>query len=255
MIVAYDGGGFRGFAPQPGAVRTIGGEISAAVARVLRLRATPPIVCAGRTDAGVHAWAQVVHVDLPAPDAEQDPIDLDGLHRRLVKLLAPAIVVRSVSLAPPGWDARRSALWRSYRYTVLNRPLPDPFLHGRVWLVEAPVDVRAMQLGTDPLIGEHDFSSFCRKVDAGAKELSLVRRVLDAQWIDLGEGVLRFDISATAFCQHMVRSVVGLLVDVGLGKRRAGEVAGIIRARDRGAAATVAPPEGLCLWQVGYPAE
>jgi tRNA pseudouridine38-40 synthase len=255
MEVAYDGGGFHGFAVQPGGVRTVAGVLSGAVERVLRLPAPPALTCAGRTDAGVHAWGQVVHVDLPAGSGAS--LDLDGLHRRLVKLLAPAIVVRSMSLAPPGWDARRSALARHYRYTVCNRALPDPFRHGHVWLVVHPLDLRAMRLACDPLIGEHDFTSFCRKlssvppaIDAGP---GLVRRVLGADWHDLGDGLLRFDISATAFCQQMVRSVVGTLVDVGLGKRRAGDMAATFRARDRAAAGQVAPPVGLCLWEVTYP--
>jgi tRNA pseudouridine38-40 synthase len=251
MTLAYDGTGFHGFAAQPGGVRSVAGSLSAALARVLRLPAPPEVTCAGRTDAGVHAWGQVAHIDVPAATAST--IDLQDLRRRLVKLLGPAIVVRTVSTAPEGWDARRSARRRSYRYTVLNRPLPDPFLHGRVWLVEQPLDLRAMQLGCDPLIGEHDFASFCRRVPGEDGDASLVRRVLDAGWVDLGDGVLRFDISATAFCQQMVRSIVGTLVDVGRGKRRAGDMTSILRARDRAAAGIVAPPEGLCLWSVEYP--
>ena len=278
MTVAYDGSDFHGFAPQPGGVLTVGGALSAVLERVLRLPGPPPLTCAGRTDAGVHAWGQVVHVDLPAtatasgpgpagtpggpPSAPGGPagvgaLDLADLQRRLVKLLAPSVVVRAISLAPPGWDARHSALARHYRYTVLNRPLPDPFAHGRVWHVERPLDLRAMQLACDPLIGEHDFSSFCRKAPAGAdgEEGSLVRRVLDAGWVDLGDGFLRFDISASSFCQQMVRAITGTLVDVGLGRRRAGELSAILRAGDRSTAGAVAPPDGLCLWEVTYPNE
>ena len=246
LTVAYDGTGFHGFAPQAAGVRTVGGELAAAIARVLRLPATPTLTCAGRTDAGVHAWGQVVHVDVPAG------ADLEDLHRRLVKLLAPAIVVREVTVASPDWDARRSARWRLYRYTILNRPLPDPFWHGRVWHVAGPLDLRTMQLAVDPIIGEHDFSSFCRKVDGDDGEHSLIRRVLDADWLTDGDGLVRFEIRSTAFCQQMVRSLVGMFVDVGLGKRRAGEVAAVLRARDRAVAAPVAPPQGLCLWEVGY---
>jgi tRNA pseudouridine38-40 synthase len=257
MEVAYDGGGFHGFAAQPGEVRTVAGALAGALERVLRLPAPPALTCAGRTDAGVHAWGQVVHVDIPA--SVGGVANLVDLQRRLVKLLAPAVVVRSMSPAPPGWDARRSAIARHYRYTVCNRALPDPFLHGHVWLVDQPLDLRAMRLACDPLIGEHDFTSLCRKPaspmerSAGSTGGGLVRRVIAADWLDLGEGLLRFDISATAFCQQMVRSAVGTLVDVGLGKRRAGEMAAILRARDRSAAGQVAPPVGLCLWEVTYP--
>jgi tRNA pseudouridine38-40 synthase len=209
---------------------------------VLRLAADPPLTCAGRTDAGVHAWCQEVHVDLPT-----EP-DVDGLQRRLIKMLAPAIVVRAIRIVPTDWDARHSAIWRLYRYTVLNRPVPDPFLAGRTWWVASPLDRRAMELACDAVIGEHDFSSFCR---AGATPA--VRRVLDAGWNDLGEGVLRLDIRATSFCHQMVRSITGTMVDIGLGKRRAGDMRAVMRARDRALAGPVAPPDGLCLWEVGYP--
>src|SRR5207253_1157831 len=99
--------------------------------------------------------------------------------------------------------------------------------------------------------GEHDFSSFCR-VPRGVDQYTMVRRVTEAQWVDLGEGLLRFEIEASSFCQQMVRSVVGFLVDVGRGRRKAGELAGVIRARDRAQAATLAPAHGLCLWEVRY---
>ena len=111
-----------------------------------------------------------------------------------------------------------------------------------------------LQLACDPLIGEHDFSSFCRRprVDAGQPEAPMERRVLDAAWTDDGDGLLRFDIRANAFCHQMVRSIVGLLVEVGVGRRHAGEVLGILRTRDRSLVGQLAPPHGLCLWEVGY---
>jgi tRNA pseudouridine38-40 synthase len=128
--------------------------------------------------------------------------------------------------------------------------VPDPFLAATAWQVEATLDLRAMQLACDPLIGEHDFSSFCRKPPDPSG--SNVRRLLDARWLDLGEGVLRFDVEASSFCQQMVRGIVGTLVDVGLGKKRAGDLAWIIRAQDRAQAGQLAPPHGLCLWEVVY---
>jgi tRNA pseudouridine38-40 synthase len=156
-------------------------------------------------------------------------------------------------VAPPDFDARRSALSRSYRYTILNRPVPDPFLAATTWHVEEPLDVAAMRLACDPLIGEHDFTSFCRP-PRGAVTYSMVRRVLDARWIVLEDGLLRFDIEASSFCQQMVRAVVGTMVAMGGGRRRAGDMASILRARTRAAADRVAPPHGLCLWSVEYPA-
>jgi len=233
-------------------VPTVAGALAAALERILRLPAPPPVTAAGRTDAGVHAQDQWVHVDLPSLPS---PAELDDLHRRLVKMLAPSVVVRSVSAAPPGWDARRSALSRTYRYTVLNRELPDPFLAGFAWHVPAPLDVGAMELACDAVIGEHDFSSFCRRPGRTEDGVSLVRNVLGASWTAEGDGIVRFEVTAGAFCQQMVRSLVGTMVEVGLGKRRAGEIAAVLRARDRTAAAAPAPPEGLCLWAVTYPPE
>src|SRR5204863_9220910 len=118
-----------------------------------------------------------------------------------------------------------------------------------------PLDVALLRLGCDPIVGEHDFGAFCRvpKVPAGAPAVPLVRRVVDARWTDEGSGLLRFDIRANAFCHQMVRSLVGLLVDVGRGRRGAGEVLTVLRARDRQGVGNIAPATGLCLWKVGYP--
>lgn len=115
-----------------------------------------------------------------------------------------------------------------------------------------PLDLNALRLACDPIIGEHDFSSFCR-VPKRIPDASLVRRVYDARWHDLGDGLLRFDIDASSFCQQMVRAIVGTMVPMGLGKQRAGEMAAILRARNRAVANRVAPARGLCLWEVVYP--
>jgi tRNA pseudouridine38-40 synthase len=246
LTVAYDGRGFHGISPNAG-VRTVGGTLIEALERILRVSVR--LSMAGRTDAGVHAWGQVVSFDTPA-----DGLDVESLQRSLNKLCGPAISVRSAEVVGDDFDARHSAVGRRYRYTVLNRPVPDPFLAGTAWHVEAPLELAALRLGCDPLIGEHDFSSFCRKprVPDGVS-YSMTRRVRDARWVDLGDGVLRFDIEASAFCQQMVRSVVGTLVDVGLGRKRAGDVRHILEARDRSLAGDLAPAHGLCLWEVLYP--
>ena len=243
LLVAYDGGGFSGFAPNPG-VRTVGGMLKAAVERVVRHEVV--LSMAGRTDAGVHARGQVVSFD-----ARAEGLDLPRLQRALNRMLRPAIAVRSAEVADRGFDARFSARARRYRYLVLNRPTPDPFLAATAWHVQAPLDLPRMRLACDPLIGEHDFASFCRR-PKGDGEASLVRRVLDARWTDEAEGLLRFDIEATAFCHQMVRSIVGTLVDVGRGRLRAGQVKGILAARDRSAAGEPAPPHGLSLEEVVY---
>jgi tRNA pseudouridine38-40 synthase len=112
--------------------------------------------------------------------------------------------------------------------------------------VAAPLDLTAMRLACDALYGEHDFSSFCRRPSLDGA--SLVRVVRHADWLDLGDGIVRFEIEASSFCQQMVRSIVGTLVDVGRGKRKAGEMAAVVQARSRAAAGQLAPPHGLCLW-------
>jgi tRNA pseudouridine38-40 synthase len=240
LDIAYVGAGYHGFAAQPG-VKTVGGTLSGALERTLRH--TVELTCAGRTDSGVHAWGQVVTFDARAG---VDPL---ALQRSLNKALRPSIVIRSAAVVPASFDARRSATGRRYRYTVVNRPVADPFLAATAWHVAAPLDLRALRLACDPLYGEHDFASFCRRPTGGA---SLVRRVGAAEWSEMGEGVLQFEIEASSFCQQMVRAVVGTMVDMGMGKRRAGEMSGIIRARDRAAAGQLAPPHGLCLWEVTY---
>jgi tRNA pseudouridine38-40 synthase len=247
LLVAYDGTDLHGFARNPG-VRTVLGELTDAVSRVVR--APVALTGAGRTDAGVHGWGQVVSGDLP------DATDLAELTRRVNKLCAPAVAVRDARWADdPDFDARFSASWRRYRYHVWNDPTPNPLRARTSWHVPQPLAVWAMQAATDPLIGEHDFASFCRrpKVAEGEPAPSLVRRVLDARWDRLGGSpMLRFEIRATSFCHQMVRSIVGLCVDVGSGSRTPGEVAGVLRAADRSAAGQVAPPHGLVLWEVGY---
>ncbi|MFN0092642.1 MAG: tRNA pseudouridine(38-40) synthase TruA [Acidimicrobiales bacterium] len=240
MTVAYLGTSFHGFAPNPG-VRTVGGVLGEALARVLR--APVELTCAGRTDAGVHAFGQVVSFDAPARG-----LDLVALARTLNKLCGPHIAVRELAEAP-GFDARFSARSRVYRYELLCSSTPDPFLAATAWRVPPPLDLAALRLGCDPLIGQHDFAAFCRRPPGDA---STVRTVLDAAWRDLGGGRYRFQIEAAAFCHQMVRSVVGTLVEVGSGRKRAGEVASILRSRDRRYAGQLAPPHGLCLWEVRY---
>jgi len=243
--VAYDGSGFAGFWPNPG-VRTVGGLLVEAIEKVLGLGIE--LTCAGRTDAGVHASGQVISFDA-APDA-----DLRRLQRAVNRMIGPEVVLREVEVADPQFDARHAAVARTYRYTILNRSEPDPFSAATAWYVPVPLDLRALRAGTDPLIGEHDFSSFCRRPKPGpdGAEVSLSRRVLSAEWVDLGEGVLRFDVSATSFCHQMVRSLVATLVDVGRGKRTPADVMALLRAKDRSGAPTPAPPHGLNLWHVRY---
>lgn len=250
LTVAYVGTDFRGFAESDG-MRTVMGELRTTIETVVRHPVSP--VGAGRTDAGVHGWGQVVSLDLPP---EQNLADLQ---RRVNRMLAPAIAVRDLAWTDdPEFSARYSALWRHYRYHVLNAAVPDPFLAPSSWHVPQSLNLWAMQLACDPLIGEHDFTSFCRrpKVPEGVVAPSMRRRVISAVWKQVPDdhpGLLRFEIRANAFCHQMVRSIVGTLVEVGLGKLKAGDIRGILLQEDRQAAGTVAPPHGLVLWEVGYP--
>lgn len=248
MLVAYDGAPFRGFADQPG-VPTVAGALSEAIARVVGHPVD--LVCAGRTDAGVHAWGQVITFD-----ADAQAVTDSGLVRVVAsvnKLCAPSVVVRSAGRVAEDFDARFSAVGRTYRYTVLQTPVGDPFRGHLVWHVPELLDLRAMRLACDPLIGEHDFTSFCRAAQRpDGTPASLVRRIHEATWVDCGDGTVQFRVRASAFCHQMVRSLVGTLVEVGRGRRRAGDMMGILRARDRHAAGQLAPPQGLCLWEVHY---
>ncbi len=259
LLIAYDGAAFRGFAVQP-QVPTVAGALRQAIERTARLSEPPAITCAGRTDAGVHARGQVVHVDLPAI-----PYDGVRLARALNRQLAPEVVVRHAELVDDAFDARRSATGRAYRYLVWNAPAPDPLLASLSWHVRDQLDLRSMQTASDVLLGTHDFRSFCRRPVGSDATQPLVRRVTTARWsVDQGpeardaDGggdetrLLRFDISARSFCHQMVRSLVGSLVEVGRGKENAAGLMERLRAVSRHQMPDPAPAHGLCLVSVAY---
>lgn len=248
LVVAYDGTDFHGFA-ESAEVPTVLGALRSKIELVVRRPVG--LTGAGRTDAGVHAWGQVVSGALPATT------DLGGLRHRLNRLLAPSISVRRADWAPPGFSARFSATSRTYRYRVWNDPSPNPLEARFCWHVGAALDVGAMNQAAAALLGEHDFTSFCRrpKVAVGQAEPSLIRRLLVACWHDREAPMLELEITATAFCHQMVRSIVGTLVEVGVGRRAVTSVAEALAAHDRSAAGRVAPPTGLVLWSVDYSGE
>jgi tRNA pseudouridine38-40 synthase len=255
-LVAYDGAAFRGFADQP-EVPTVAGVLRQALGRTARLPAPPPLTCAGRTDAGVHARGQVVHVDLPPI-----PFDGQGLARALNRQLAPAVVVRAATAVAPEFDARRSATARSYRYLIWNGLWPDPLLAPVAWHIRDPLDLRAMMTASDVVLGTHDFRSFCRRKPGTASDEPIMRRVTRAKWSvedgsevrTVGQGrLLRFEIVANSFCHQMVRSLVGSLVDIGRGRGNAATLLARLRMADRHRAPDPAPALGLCLVSVSYP--
>ncbi len=238
LDLAYDGSGFRGYARQDG-LDTVQGAIESALETVLGT--TVDTAVAGRTDAGVHARGQVVSL------AVEGPVEPERLARSLNGIVGPEIAVVKVTEVEPGFHARFSARWRKYRYTLATGPAPDPLTRGFEWHVGRRLDEPAMSLATASFVGERDFSSFCRTIE----DRSNVRRVEEARW-ESADDRLHFWIKANAFCHQMVRSLVGLCYDVGRGFTPVDSVPAIIEARDRGQVATVAPPHGLTLWEVGY---
>jgi tRNA pseudouridine38-40 synthase len=236
-------------AANPG-VRTVMGEIVEAMTTVLRRPVE--LTMAGRTDSGVHGWGQVLSGDLPIDT------DLTDLARRLNKLCAPDIAIREATWTAPDFDARFSATSRNYRYHVWNDPAPNPLLAATSWHVPNRLDLGAMRAALPAFEGEHDFSSFCRKpkVPDGLVEPSLVRIIHALSWTRVDPSpLLRFEITGSAFCHQMVRSIVGTTVDVGLGRIEPAAMPEILAAEDRSAAGAVAPPTGLVLWHVGYEGE
>jgi len=251
LLIAYDGTDFRGFAESDG-VLTVMGELRSAMERIVR----EPIALtgSGRTDAGVHAWGQVVSGLLPGDT------DLGRLAHSVNRMCGPAITIREADWADDTFSARFSATARTYRYDVWNDRAPNPLLARTSWHVPGALDVEAMNEGAAHLLGENDFSSFCRrpKDTPGYPERSLVRQLKGARWarVDRTEPdwapLIRFEITSSSFCHQMVRSIVGTLVEVGHGRRTAGSVAETLAAQDRASAGPVAPPNGLVLWAVDF---
>jgi tRNA pseudouridine38-40 synthase len=172
-------------------------------------------------------------------------------------MLRPEIVIRQVARAEDGFDARFSAVSRTYRYFVDDREAPNPLHRHSVWHVGAPLDAAAMADAATAFVGEHDFASFCR----AAEGKTTIRRVLSAVWWRDSDGLaprdepgqlLVFEVTANAFCHQMVRSLVALSVEIGRGRVPVAAIPGIFEARDRNAARGAAPPQGLVLWAVEY---
>lgn len=242
--VAYDGGPYHGFAVNQG-VRTVGGDLTEALTKCLRQ--SIELTCAGRTDAGVHAWGQVVSFEAP------DHTDLLRVRTAVNRMVGPTIVVRSLEVASDDFDARFDATGRTYRYTILNREVPDPFLSTTAWHYPHSLDVDKLNAATAAVVGKHDFTSFCRRQHAAdGTEKSRVRVVYRADWQPVDQDLLRFEIEASSFCHQMVRSITGALVDIGADRRLPEAMASILAAKDRSGVPNLAPPHGLCLWSVSY---
>jgi tRNA pseudouridine38-40 synthase len=253
LDLAYDGTDFHGWAAQPG-LRTVQGLLEGALARVLRAEAVP-VTCAGRTDAGVHARGQVVHLDvdpetLVAAAGRSPTPPVDALVRRLNGVLPGDVRVHGAREAPEGFDARFSAVWRRYAYRIADAPeLVDPLARRSVLGWPRRLDVDAMNAAAAGLLGEHDFAAFCKRREGA----TTVRTLLDLRWDRDGAGRAVATVRADAFCHHMVRALVGAMIAVGEDRRPSGWTAEVLAAGVRDAGVTVVQAHGLTLEEVGYP--
>jgi len=237
LKLAYDGTNFHGFAKQRNH-RTIQGELDAWLSTLLRTEVTT--VGAGRTDAGVHASHQVVSFDAPPSTS------CDWVVARVNKRLAPEVVGLAAAEVSDDFSARFSAVRREYEYRIYRSSVADPFRDRFSWWMPGPLFSSKMRAAARALIGEHDFSSFCRRGEG-----SMTRRVRAVRFVSKGDE-LTVKVIADSFCHQMVRSIVGTLVEVGQGKRDGSTVAEALAARDRARAGAIAPARGLHLVNVVY---
>lgn len=255
MDVAYDGTDFKGWATQP-RLRTVQGTLEAALATALRLPEVR-LVCAGRTDSGVHARGQVVHLDvdpagLAASTGRSTEPPLEALARRVNGILPADVRVRRAVEAPPGFDARFSAVWRRYAYRVADHPeAVDPLARAHVLAWPRPLDEGAMNAAAVELLGLRDFAAFCKKREGA----TTVRTLLELGWDREPSGLLVARVVADAFCHSMVRALVGCLLAVGEGRHDPDWPADVLARRTRDPRVAVVHAHGLTLEEVGYPAD
>lgn len=259
LDIAYDGTYFRGWAKQPG-LRTVQGALEAALARIVG--SDVRFVVAGRTDAGVHAAGQVVHVDLDDAQwarilsrhgrAAEDPAGSIAHRMRGVLGGYPDATVLRSSLAPEGFDARFSAVWRRYRYRLADDVAGyDPARRNDTTSIRGSLDVDAMDAAARSLIGLHDFASYCKAREEG----TTIRTLLDYRWTRDADGVLIAEVKADAFCHSMVRALVGACAAVGEQRLDVGDLVALRDALERTSAFKVLAARGLTLTEVGYPAD
>ena len=239
--LAYDGSNFAGWAKQPDR-RTVQECIEEALAKISRI--TPETIVAGRTDAGVHATGQVIHVDLP------ESVALDDLVYKLNRILDEDVRIHNISIAPEAFHARFSALRRRYRYKILDdNKVLDPLARLDVESWYRPLDLDVMNKTSALLLGEHDFAAFC-KFREGA---TTIRTLETFKWERTADGLLVAQVVADAFCYSMVRNLVGSAVCVAEGRFEPSWIAEMLANRERISDSMVFPAEGLTLVQVDYP--
>jgi len=263
LDLAYDGRAFYGFAYQPHH-DTVVGVLRATLASTLRLDREPVIVGAGRTDTGVHALRQVVHVDLPASSSARK-IDAGRLRLSLNKQLRGRVRILAATPVTDDFHARFSAEWREYRYLVLESDGPGlDVTNAWSWTVRGPLDLELMNAAARDALGTHDFRAFCRRPTSASADEPLTRRVLEAHWERLGDewelvppgaSVIRLRIRAQSFCHNMVRCLTSTMVAIGQGQLAPTTVRERLLSLDRHQLPPRAPAAGLALVDVGYEEE
>jgi tRNA pseudouridine38-40 synthase len=241
-VVSYDGTAYQGFQRQAGDTPTIQLALERAIAQVTQQQAT--VVGAGRTDAGVHAAGQVIAFDITWTHGDDDLL-------RAVNAVLPDDIALQLLVQQPGFHPRFDALSRTYRYVIVNAEQRQPLMGRYSWHIHGKLDSEAMQAAANVLIGERDFATF----GAPPKGTNTVRQVMRSEWVIEQQryGMLfTYWIEANAFLQHMVRRIVGMLMDVGRGMRTAAQFEAAFRVAKLAQAWTVAPPQGLFLEMVRY---
>jgi tRNA pseudouridine38-40 synthase len=240
--IAYDGKDFSGWGMQPDR-RTVQGELETAIATLLRVDRVI-VQCAGRTDAGVHASAQVIHFDI----AEKDAMEMKDLTYKINAILPEDISIQELEVTTADFDARFAALSRSYEYLIYqgNR---NPLLRDRAHRSYLPLDVQAMNEASQVLIGLHDFSAFCKKREGA----TTIRTLMKFDWTETDDGLIKVELEADAFCYSMVRGLIGAVLAIGEGKFDKAWLEDYLAGKEREAHVFAAPALGLTLVDVKYP--
>lgn len=239
LTISYDGTGFHGFQSQP-RLRTVQGELERAILKLTG--ESVKVIGSGRTDAGVHAWGQVVNfLTASRIPAEKWPIAMNVN-------LPSDIVVRSAEEVPVSFHSRYDAVGKVYRYQIDRGRYPDVFLRRYAWHVPQDLDLAAMQEAAGHMAGEHDFTSFCSSATPVEDKVRQVQKVQ----IEEREHLLWITVEGSGFLWNMVRIMVGTLVDAGRGRIAPDQIPEILRARDRTVAGETAPAHGLTLLRVHY---